>query len=198
MAGMVPASILLSTSLPSTDKVPVLAVVLSSFGSRLKNDGRTLIAWMAPRGIVSATSNRCALGLSQAGVGGGSEKLIPITFVVIVATALLYGLSGATVAKALSIWRRTRRAADHRCLSRGPGDRAGAQGTGGDSGRVDRRSRSWRRPPATRACPSTAATPQRSAPRFPPELDEFAALLMTDDDGLNGMLAADLVKYFGH
>ena len=34
-----------------------------------------------------------------------SEKLIPITFVVIVATALLYGLSGAPVAKALGVSR---------------------------------------------------------------------------------------------
>ena len=50
-----------------------------------------------------ATSSTFALGLSQAGVGGGSEKLIPITFVVIVATALLYGLSGAPVAKALGV-----------------------------------------------------------------------------------------------
>jgi NhaP-type Na+/H+ or K+/H+ antiporter len=45
------------------------------------------------------------LGLSDGGIGGGPEKLIPITFVVIVATALIYGLSGAPVAKALGVSR---------------------------------------------------------------------------------------------
>ena len=51
---------------------------------------------MAPRGIVAAaTSSTFGLGLSQAGIGGGAQDLIPITFIVIVATALIYGLSGA-------------------------------------------------------------------------------------------------------
>ena len=80
------------------------AVALSALGSTLKSNERAFIAWMGPRGIIAAaTSSTFALGLSQAGVGGGSEKLIPITFVVIVATALIYGLSGAPVAKALGV-----------------------------------------------------------------------------------------------
>ena len=67
-------------------------MALSALGSALKNNERAFIAWMAPRGIVAAAMLLTfALGLSQAGVGGGSEKLIPITFVVIVATALIYG-----------------------------------------------------------------------------------------------------------
>jgi NhaP-type Na+/H+ or K+/H+ antiporter len=76
-----------------------LAVTLSALGSSLKANERAFIAWMAPRGIVAAaTSSTFALGLTKANVGGGSEKLIPITFVVIVAAALIYGLSGAPVA----------------------------------------------------------------------------------------------------
>ena len=72
-----------------------LAVGLSTLGSALPMRERAFIAWMAPRGIVAAaTSSTFALGLTQAGVGGGAENLIPITFIVIVATALIYGLSG--------------------------------------------------------------------------------------------------------
>ncbi|MGZ6213427.1 MAG: cation:proton antiporter [Candidatus Limnocylindria bacterium] len=81
-----------------------LAVALSTFGSSLSPRERAFIAWMAPRGIVAAaTSSTFALGLSQAGIGGGADKLIPITFIVIVATALLYGLTGGPVARALGV-----------------------------------------------------------------------------------------------
>ena len=81
-----------------------LAVALSTLGSTLQIRQRAFIAWMAPRGIVAAaTSSTFALGLSQAGIGGGAEKLIPITFIVIVATALIYGLSGGPVARALGV-----------------------------------------------------------------------------------------------
>ena len=81
-----------------------LAVALSTLGSALQTRERAFIAWMAPRGIVAAaTSSTFALGLSQAGIGGGAEKLIPITFIVIVATALIYGLSGGPVARALGV-----------------------------------------------------------------------------------------------
>jgi NhaP-type Na+/H+ or K+/H+ antiporter len=81
-----------------------LAVALSTFGSSLSRRERAFIAWMAPRGIVAAaTSSTFALGLSQAGVGGGAQDLIPITFIVIVATALIYGLTGGPAARALGV-----------------------------------------------------------------------------------------------
>ena len=80
-----------------------LAVALSTLRSSLQLRERAFLAWMAPRGIVAAaTSSTFALGLNQAGVGG-AEKLIPITFVVIVATALIYGLTGLPVARALGV-----------------------------------------------------------------------------------------------
>ena len=118
-----------------------LAVALSTLGSTLQIRQRAFIAWMAPRGIVAAaTSSTFALGLSQAGVGGGAEKLIPITFIVIVATALIYGLSGGPVARALGVASTgpggilvigaTRVGRDHRACPPGPG---------ADRGVVDRR-----------------------------------------------------------
>ena len=81
-----------------------IAVALCTLASALPPRERAFIAWMAPRGIVAAaTSTTFALGLSQAGIGGGADKLIPITFIVIVTTALIYGLSGAPVARALGV-----------------------------------------------------------------------------------------------
>ena len=81
-----------------------LDVGLSTLGSALTMRERAFIAWMAPRGIVAAaTSSTFALGLTQARVGGGAQNLIPITFIVIVATALIYGLSGGPVARALGV-----------------------------------------------------------------------------------------------
>ena len=80
-----------------------LAVGLSTLGSALAMRERAFIAWMAPRGIVAAaTSSTFALGLTEAGVGGGAQNLIPIAFIVIVATALIYGLSGGP-ARALGV-----------------------------------------------------------------------------------------------
>ena len=178
-----------------------LAVALSALGSALKNNERAFIAWMAPRGIVAAaTSSTFALGLSQAGVGGGSEKLIPITFVVIVATALIYGLSGGPVAKALGV------------SSTGPG---GVLIIGASRvARAIARALNERGVTAViwtsnheleKAAGDEGLTVYRGdptavdSPRPPPELDDVeSALLMTDDDGLNGMLSADLGQYFGH
>src|SRR5262249_3754703 len=81
-----------------------LAVALSTLRSTLQVRQRAFIAWMAPRGIVAAaTSSTFALGLTKAGVGGGAEKLIPIPFIVITSTALVYGLSGGPVARALGV-----------------------------------------------------------------------------------------------
>ncbi len=178
-----------------------LAVALSALGSALKNNERAFIAWMAPRGIVAAaTSSTFALGLSQAGVGGGSEKLIPITFVVIVATALIYGLSGAPVAKALGVSStgpggvliigasRVARAIARALKARGvtaviwTGNHE-LEKAAGDEGLT-----------VYRGDPTAV-----DSPRPPPELDDVeSALLMTEDDGLNGMLAADLGQYYGH
>ena len=60
---------------------------------------------MAPGIVATATSSTFAFGLSQADIGGGAQNLIPITFVVIVADACIYGLSGGPVARALGVAR---------------------------------------------------------------------------------------------
>jgi NhaP-type Na+/H+ or K+/H+ antiporter len=177
-----------------------LAVALSALGSTLKANERAFIAWMAPRGIVAAaTSSTFALGLTKADVGGGAEKLIPITFVVIVGTALLYGLTGAPVARALGV------------SSTGPG---GVLLIGGSRvARAIARALQDRGVTAViwtgseelaKAAEADDLTVYRGDPTAaasadpPPELDDVEnALVVTDDDGLNAMVAADLAESFG-
>jgi NhaP-type Na+/H+ or K+/H+ antiporter len=79
------------------------SVALWTAGSALSARERGFVAWMAPRGIIAAaTSSSFALSLGAKGVAGADE-LVPVTFVVIVGTALVYGLSGRPVAAALGV-----------------------------------------------------------------------------------------------
>jgi NhaP-type Na+/H+ or K+/H+ antiporter len=80
-----------------------LAVALATWGSDLELRERAFIAWMAPRGIVAgATASAFGIGLSQAGIPG-AEKVLPVTFVVIFCTVVLYGLTATPVARLLGV-----------------------------------------------------------------------------------------------
>jgi NhaP-type Na+/H+ or K+/H+ antiporter len=80
-----------------------LAVALGTWGSALDRRERAFAAWMAPRGIVAgATASSFALALGEAGIDG-ADKLLPIVFVAIFATVVIYGLSGALVARLLGV-----------------------------------------------------------------------------------------------
>ena len=177
-----------------------LAVAVATLRSTLRTGERAFIAWMAPRGIVAAaTSSTFALGLSQARVGGGAEKLVPITFIVIVGTALIYGLSGPLVARALGV------------AHTGPGGVLLLDAT--PVGRAIGRALVARRLPVVvwttdveraRAARADGLTVYQgdpiadSAGEAPSELDELEyALAVSDDDSLNAMVATDLSEYFG-
>ena len=81
---------------------PVAALV-GTFGTALSAGERGLIAWMMPRGIVAAaTVSTFELSLTEQGIPG-AHKLVPITFLVVVATVLVYGLTGRPVARALGV-----------------------------------------------------------------------------------------------
>jgi NhaP-type Na+/H+ or K+/H+ antiporter len=80
-----------------------LAVALATLRSGLTLRERAFVAWMAPRGIVAgATASAFGLELEQAKVPG-AEKILPIVFVAIFATVVLYGLTAAPVARLLGI-----------------------------------------------------------------------------------------------
>ena len=80
-----------------------LATALATWRSSFTLRERALVAWLAPRGVVAgATASAFGLSLTQAGIAGGDEVL-PIVFVAIFGTVVLYGLTGPPVARALGL-----------------------------------------------------------------------------------------------
>jgi hypothetical protein len=96
--------------LPTLGLVAVLVLVtrplvafVSTLGTELSRNERAFIGWMDPRGIVAAaTASTFTPGLVAAHIGGAS-KILPATFLVIVATVALYGLSAVPVAAKLGV-----------------------------------------------------------------------------------------------
>ncbi len=83
---------------------PIVAFA-STLGTDLTKGERAFIGWMAPRGIVAAaTASTFAAGLVAKGIGGAG-KILPATFVVIVATVTLYGLTAVAAARRLGVSR---------------------------------------------------------------------------------------------
>lgn len=79
------------------------AVALSTIGTRLSTRERAFAAGLMPRGIVVAsTASAFQLQLEQAHVAD-ADLLVPICFLVIAATVVIYGLGGRSWAKALGV-----------------------------------------------------------------------------------------------
>jgi hypothetical protein len=79
------------------------SVALSTLRSRLSRSERLFLSWMAPRGIVAAAiSSIFALRLVEAGYPK-AELLVPITFMVIMFTVTIYGLTASPLARRLKV-----------------------------------------------------------------------------------------------
>jgi NhaP-type Na+/H+ or K+/H+ antiporter len=79
------------------------AVLVSSLGTRVPWRERAFLCFVAPRGIVSAAlASILALQLSQHGFDH-ARMLIPLTFFVIIATVLVYGLAAPLAARRLGL-----------------------------------------------------------------------------------------------
>jgi hypothetical protein len=79
----------------------VVAVTLPR--SPLTTRQRAFVAWMAPRGIVAgATASAFGPKLAQRGVAGAS-KVLPLVFVAIFGTVVVYGLTSPWVARKLGV-----------------------------------------------------------------------------------------------
>src|SRR3954447_20363854 len=91
---------------------PVVAAV-ATWGTDLSSRERIFIAAMHPRGIIAASTAASfapplvALGLA------GADKLLPVTFLVIVGTAAVYGLGAAPLTRALGLSDRSRAIGSH-------------------------------------------------------------------------------------
>src|SRR5215510_11049926 len=101
--------------LPTLALVAVLVVVtrplvafVATIRTELSRGERAFIGWMAPRGIVAAaTASTFGTKLVAAHVGGAA-KILPVAFLVIVATVALYGLTAVPVARRLGVTRPAR------------------------------------------------------------------------------------------
>lgn len=80
-----------------------LSVAVSTFRSRLEPRSRLFLTWMAPRGIVAASvASIFSFELAEAGYAG-AERVVPVTFLVIVGTVLFYGLTAGPAARRLGL-----------------------------------------------------------------------------------------------
>jgi NhaP-type Na+/H+ or K+/H+ antiporter len=76
-----------------------VAVLLSTLPTRLTWPERLFLCWLAPRGIVAAAvASVFALRL-----GAPGQQLVPITFLVILSTVSIYGLTASWVARRLGL-----------------------------------------------------------------------------------------------
>ncbi|PBC70714.1 sodium/proton antiporter (CPA1 family) [Streptomyces sp. TLI_235] len=86
---------------------PAVAL-LATLRTDVSRGERLFVGWMAPRGIVAAaTASTFSATLIAKGVDG-AERLLPATFVVIVATVTVYGLTAYPVAERLGVLRPAR------------------------------------------------------------------------------------------
>lgn len=103
-SAVTPASVV-PVLVPSLILIAVLVLLVrpliayaSAWGSDLTVGEWGFIGWMAPRGIVAAsTASAFSATLVEKGLPGAS-KILPITFLVIVGTVLVYALTAAPVA----------------------------------------------------------------------------------------------------
>jgi NhaP-type Na+/H+ or K+/H+ antiporter len=85
-----------------------LAVGISTRGSDFSWRERILLGWVAPRGIVAAAvSSLFALELTRHGYAG-AEQLASVTFLVIIATVLVYGFTAGPLARRAPVGTRDR------------------------------------------------------------------------------------------
>ena len=68
-----------------------VAAALATWRSSLSLSERGFVAWMAPRGIVAgASASASGLQLEQQGIAG-ADLILPVVFVAMFATVVLYG-----------------------------------------------------------------------------------------------------------
>ncbi|MFB7462543.1 cation:proton antiporter [Streptomyces sp. NPDC056224] len=108
-ASVTPAS-LMPVLLPTLVLVVLLVLVvrplvafIATMGKNMTMGERAFAGWMAPRGIVAA-STAAAFSATLVEVGlHGASKILPITFLVIVSTVVLYALTAGPVARRLGV-----------------------------------------------------------------------------------------------
>jgi NhaP-type Na+/H+ or K+/H+ antiporter len=173
-------------------------VALMTWGSKLSERERAFVGWMAPRGIVAgATASAFGLQLAGAGIQGAS-KVLPIVFVVIFGTVVVYGLTGGPVA------RRLRVAGAEGTLVLIVGGHQVALAIGSALKRAGLGVRLWAGPNKQAAARSAGLEADRGrmlvdSLNREAELEEVTdALLLSGSDDFNAIAALDLRDDLGH
>jgi NhaP-type Na+/H+ or K+/H+ antiporter len=175
------------------------AVALSTWRSALPPRERAFVAWMAPRGIVAgASASAFGIQLQQQGVKG-ADVILPVVFVVIFATVVLYGLTAMPVARRLGV------AGAEGVIVLVVGGHAWALEVADALRRAGARVRVWTgdagEQAAARAAGLEAARGRMmvDAVNREAELDEVTdALLLTPSDDFNALAAEELRVELGH
>ena len=85
-----------------------LVALLATVRTDMTTGERRFTGWMAPRGIVAAaTASTFSAALVSKNIGGAS-KILPVTFLVIVVTVAVYGLTAVPVARWAGVTRPAR------------------------------------------------------------------------------------------
>jgi NhaP-type Na+/H+ or K+/H+ antiporter len=174
-------------------------VALATWRSELSRKERLFAAWMAPRGIVAgATASAFGLQLTRQGIAG-ADRVLPIVFVAIFGTVVLYGLTGPLVARALGL------AGEEGTLMLVVGGHDWARAIAGALKRTGVRVRLWAGPEEERAAARAAGLEadrgrmMLDAVSREADLEEVTdALLLTPSDDFNALVAADLRSELGH
>lgn len=85
-----------------------LVALLATLRTDLGRGERAFVGWMAPRGIVAASTATTFAGALAAKGLAEADVILPITFLVIVGTVLVYGLTAGPVAGRLGVVRTPR------------------------------------------------------------------------------------------
>jgi NhaP-type Na+/H+ or K+/H+ antiporter len=102
-----------------------LDVAASTVGTVLTRRERIFAAGVMPRGIVvAATASAFQISLAEAGVED-ADKIVPVCFLVIAATVLVYGLGARPLARALGLTDDERSPPASRTRAPAPGARSG-------------------------------------------------------------------------
>jgi NhaP-type Na+/H+ or K+/H+ antiporter len=176
-----------------------VVVALATWRSTLTLRERAFVAWMAPRGIVAgATASAFGLALSQAGVAG-ADRILPIAFVVIFGTVVVYGLTARPVSRLLGV------AGGEGTVVLVVGGNPRARAIAEALKRAGLEVRLWVGRPADQAAARAAGMAadrgrmMLDAVSREAELEEVTdALLLTGSDDFNALAAAQLGLELGH
>jgi hypothetical protein len=175
------------------------AVALTLARSPFTRQQKTFVAWMAPRGIVAgATASAFGPDLAAKGVVG-ANKVLPIVFVAIFGTVVVYGLTAAPLARLLGV------AGAGRTLVLIVGGHPWAREFAAALRRCGVAVRMWVGPLADQAAARTAGVEADRGRIMVDAIDREAeleevtdALLLTRSDDFNMLCAAELRDELGH